>query len=116
MSRLSAALYYNRKRHRNAVARSSFSLNEGYGALFNGDPLDGGTEVTTDVIGAGRPEITIGEEIDFGDSDGAATVTWIAVYDAVSSGNYVASLRLPTTHSIKAGDTVKIHHGILSIT
>ena len=116
MSNIQDHTYTSRRRSRRRTERARFAASEGYGALVNGNPLDGGSEVTTDVIGAGRPEITVGQEIDFGVSDGSATITWIAVYDAASSGNHVYSVRLPAPHTVKAGDTVRIHHGILTIT
>lgn len=73
-------------------------------ALFNGDPEGAGTEVTTTIRPAGRVAITSdmsaadsnGEstnssEIDFGSADAGATVTHLAIYDAVSSGNRLVS-------------------------
>lgn len=102
-----------------------------YAALYNGDPKTSGSEVTTDVRGAGRVAITwdsiaddgsdntlaTDADADFGNSDGDATVTHVAVMDAASSGHILGSRALTGgTATITTGTPVKILSGDLTLT
>lgn len=100
-----------------------------YAALFNGDPKAGGTEVTNDIAGsAGRPTIALtapssgtdnemsnDSDVDFGNSEGAVTVTHVAIYDAATSGNLLATKSLGS-NSVEAGQEVKFAAGDLTFT
>lgn len=104
-----------------------------YVGLFNGDPTDagsGGTEVTTTIRAAGRVAATFGSittdaaansisnssDVDFGDADGAATVSHFAIFDAASSGNMLYSAALSGgSQSIGAGTSVKFAAGDLDV-
>ena len=92
-------------------------------ALFNGDPKSGGSDVTTTIRAGGRVQIAVtapasgttntmdnDSDVDFGDADGAATVTHMAVYDASSSGNLLGSKSVGS-NSISAGELVKFLAG-----
>jgi hypothetical protein len=91
-----------------------------YAAIFNGDPTDagsGGVEVTTTINAAGRVAVSWGAisgkvrkndaDVDFGTSDGSASATHIAIFDASSGGNMLGSAALPATRTILTGDPVK---------
>lgn len=99
-----------------------------YCALFDGNPGEdgsGATEVTTDVRAAGRVAITFGapsngvmsnsSAIDFGTSDGSATVAGFGIFDASSSGNLIAYGTL-SSQSVTAGNAVSFAIGDLEIT
>lgn len=87
-----------------------------YMALFNGNPTSGGTEVTTTIRVAGRVAIDYGAvasravenatDIDFGEAAGGATITYLAVYDAASSGNLLGYSPLDNNRTVIAGDPV----------
>lgn len=101
-----------------------------YIALFNGDPkATGGVEVTDTIRVAGRVagsftvptsgEINLLEtdtDTDFGDAAGAADVSHVAVFDAATSGNLLASKALAAPVSISAGQPVKFLAGDLDFT
>lgn len=101
-----------------------------YVALFDGNPLSGGTEVTTDVASGGRlavswdaiaddgsdNAITSDADVDFGTSESAVDISHIALMDAASSGNIVWPKALPAPMSIEVGDPVKINAGDLTVT
>lgn len=102
-----------------------------YVALFNGDPKVSGTEVTEDIRPAGRVAITwdsisAGSDIlitndatiDFGNSDtGPVTVTHVALYDASSAGNLLASKTvIGSPLTIQEGSLVQFLVGDLTFT
>lgn len=76
-----------------------------YIAIFNGNPKTSGTEVGATInSGAPRQEVTFADvasgaahlltsdiAVDFGNSEGAATFSHIALYDASTAGNLLAS-------------------------
>lgn len=76
-----------------------------YIAIFNGNPKTSGTEVGatinsgaprqvitfTDIASGAAHLLTSNVAVDFGNSEGAATFTHIALYDAASAGNLFAS-------------------------
>lgn len=92
-----------------------------YQALFNGDPESGGTEVTTTVRVAGRVAITLGTitdgvvsnsaDTDFGNANAGTTVSYLAVYNASTSGNLLAKSLVSPSKTINAADPVLIPSG-----
>jgi hypothetical protein len=96
-----------------------------YLALYNGDPDQNGTEVTTLVNASGRQAITFGSIvhhqitttalIDFGNAASATTVSWLAVFDAVSGGNCLTRRALEAPVSIASGQDVKVNIADLTI-
>lgn len=100
-----------------------------YLALFDGDPDSGGTEVTTTVRSAGRVlinfeatpssgtdnEVASDADTDFGASEGAADVDWVAIYDAASTGNRLFKKQLSGTENIILGSNVAVPAGDLTI-
>ena len=98
-----------------------------YVALYNGDPLGAGTEVTTTIRPAGRVAATFAAsasgvsetsaDVDFGDADAGATVSYVAIMDAASSGNILYRGALTGgSQAITAGNAVKINSTELSVT
>jgi hypothetical protein len=101
-----------------------------YLALFNGNPKTIGSEVTTTIRVAGRlaatwtvpasglnNELTTSLDIDFGNAANDATLSYVALYDAASSGNLLASKALPGgPFSILAGSDVKFPAGNITFT
>lgn len=100
-----------------------------YVALFDGDPKGAGTEVTTDVNSSGRLAIswaalaendtdnvlTSDTDADFGASEGACDISHVAVFDAASSGNLIASkAKAGGASSIIIGQNVSFPAGDLS--
>jgi len=76
-------------------------------ALYNGNPKTTGTEVTTTVRTAGRVQcpfttLALGADhtmsssaaVDFGAAAGPTTLTHLAMFDAASAGNLIASKAL----------------------
>lgn len=97
-------------------------------ALFNGDPKSTGVEVTTTVSSAGRIAMdwTVpaagntgtanvmqsSADVDFGDSEGETDISHIAIFDAASAGNLIASKALVGgTIDIPVGTGVKFEAG-----
>jgi hypothetical protein len=104
-----------------------------YLALFNGDPRSGGSEVTTTVDATGRKAIaltvpasgstpgtsnvlTSSADTDFGLSDASASITHVAVFDASSSGNRLASKALAVPIAATLGTPVKFLAGDITFT
>lgn len=102
-----------------------------YTALFNGDPKASGTEVTTTVLAAGRLAmpvtapasnatdnvLTSTADVDYGDSDGATSISHVAIFDAASGGNLLASKAVPGgTLTVASGTGVKFLAGDLTFT
>lgn len=103
-----------------------------YVAIFNGDPKSSGVEITTNISAAGRVAIswaalasndtdnvlTSNADADFGDSDtGSLSASHVAIFDAHTSGNRLASKALPGgPYAIALGQTVKFASGDLSFT
>lgn len=99
-----------------------------YLALYNGDPKGAGTEVTTTIRAAGRitasftvpasgstNTMSSSADADFGAAAGGATVTHVAVCDAASAGNILASKSVGT-NVVSAGQDVKFSAGNLTFT
>lgn len=102
-----------------------------YVAVFDGDPKASGTEVTTDINSAGRIAIdwaalasndtdnvlTSDADADFGAAEGPCDASHVAVFDASTSGNLIASKAIPGGPiSIVLSQTVKFEAGDLSFT
>lgn len=95
-------------------------------ALFNGDPLGAGVEVTTDVRAAGRVALSMAAssggvaasdaDADFGNADGPATVTHTCTFDALSGGNKLMADALSSTQEISAGNPVNYPAGDITTT
>jgi hypothetical protein len=99
-----------------------------YVALFNGNPKTSGTEVTATIDATGRKAVTwsvpasgalhlleSSADVDFGLADADATVSHVAIYDASSSGNLLASKPAPGgPFSVLTGAAVKLLAGDLS--
>lgn len=79
-----------------------------YLALFNGNPKTTGTEVSLTIDSGGRKIITFGAlasgvdhiltsnaDVDFGDSEGAAALSYYALMDASTGGHLIASKAIP---------------------
>jgi len=97
-----------------------------YVALFIGDPASGGTEISTSGSAYARIAAT------FTVSSGVATntaaiewatatsawgsITWVAIYDAVTGGNQLVTAQLASAKTIGSGDVLRIPTGQLSVT
>ena len=89
-------------------------------SLWNGDPKGAGTEVTTTIRPAGRiagaftppandgvtNTMALDSDANFGVADAGVTVTHMAVHDAASAGDILASKSVGT-NVIAASDVVK---------
>ena len=98
-----------------------------YITIFNGDPQGAGSEVINTVTGSpNRQDMTTAmaaaaagsaasdTDITFTtNAAGAATVNYVAVYDAITAGNLLASASV-TSKSITPGDSLKINSGNLT--
>lgn len=110
------------------IAGNAFPFSAGtvYVALFNGDPKGAGSEVTTTIRVAGRVAVTFAApasgviqnsaDVDFGNANGAATVTHAAIYSAASGGDMYLSEVLQASISPAANDIVKFTSGALQFT
>ena len=97
-----------------------------YVALFIGDPAGSGTEISTSGSAYARIAAT------FTISSGVATntaavewatatsawgsITWVAIYDAVTGGNQLVTAQLASAKTISSGDVLRIPIGQLSVT
>ena len=97
-----------------------------YVALFIGDPAGSGTEISTSGSAYARIAAT------FTISSGVATntaavewatatsawgsITWVAIYDAVTGGNQLVTAQLASAKTIGSGDVLRIPIGQLSVT
>lgn len=92
-----------------------------YASLWNGDPDAGGTEVTGTVnltrqaitLGAvGSRQATTTATINFGTANGAASVSFFAIYDASTNGNQLLKKAIPVG-AISNGLPVRVLSGDL---
>lgn len=98
-------------------------------ALFDGDPKGAGTEVTTDVISAGRPTITFeaisagtdnsvqnSADVDFGESENEVSFSHVAIFDP--DDNLLFSKALPggPFSAVAVGTPIKFPAGGLIFT
>ncbi len=99
-----------------------------YAALYNGDPLAAGAEVTTTVRAGGRVAVPLeavsngtdlnvasNGDADFGVAAANASVTHVALYDAQAGGNLLLTKSLGGTVAVTAGQDVVITSGDLTI-
>lgn len=102
-----------------------------YAALFDGDPVSTGTEVTTTIRTAGRVAVTWttpasndtdnvlvnSAAVDFGAANADADVSHVALFDASTGGKRIGSKALPggSTHVV-ATQPVSFGAGDLSVT
>jgi hypothetical protein len=94
-----------------------------YAVLYNGDPDSGGTELTG-TINLTRQGVTWGSvgsralsnsaEVNFGTANASGTATYVALFDASSSGNQL-SKKLISTASIVSGEKVAIAISALTL-
>lgn len=96
-----------------------------YIGLFDGNPKSTGTEISTTIRAAGRVVATFGTlasgvshlltsdvDVDFGDADGGATLSYIGLFDAATAGNLIAGHEMPGgPQTIAAGTLVKFVAG-----
>ena len=96
-----------------------------YCGLFSGNPKTGGTEVTTSIRAAGRVAVSFSSlssgtgtqidnsaDVDFGASDGSATLAYVGFFDASSGGNLLWSRALVGgPYAITASMPVKFNTG-----
>ena len=95
-----------------------------YASLWNGDPDSGGTEITG-TVNLTRQAVTWGSvsaralansaEVNFGTANATASGTYVALFDASSSGNQISKKSISTA-SITSGEKVAIAIGALSLT
>lgn len=100
-----------------------------YVGLFTTAPTDagGGTEATTTIRPAGRPQASFGapdagttmiandQIVDFGAAAGQATVTHFAIFDATTGGNMLAYGQLTAPLTPTAGIGVSFAVGQLTV-
>lgn len=97
-----------------------------YVALFVGDPSSGGTEVSTSgsaysrqsaafTISGGTATNTAALEWSTATSSWG-TISWVAIYDASSAGNMLATAQLTSSKTIASGDVFRIPASNLSVT
>ena len=125
------AEYSAKKILEHIVGKTAFTMPTAYVALFVGDPLGAGVEVSgvdyARVATAGADwnsaaftsptaSITNAADIDFGTAGGAwGTVDYVAVFDALSGGNMLASGDLTVARPVVLNDPVKFPSGTLTI-
>ncbi|EKE68693.1 phage tail fiber protein [Oceanibaculum indicum] len=95
-----------------------------YVSLWDGDPTDGGSDVTAMIRPAGRVAVTFGAPtdgamanstaVDFGEADGGASVSHYALHDAATDGNMLGSVALDSSKVVNAGDPVSFPIGDLT--
>jgi hypothetical protein len=97
-----------------------------YVALFVGDPSSGGTEVST------SGSAYVRKSASFTVTSGAATnsaaiewspatsawgsISWVAIYDASTSGNQLVTAQLTSAKTIGVGDVLRIPINDLDVT
>jgi hypothetical protein len=94
-----------------------------YAALYNGDPDGGGTELTG-TINLTRQIVDWGSvssravandaEVNFGTANNTGTATYVALFDASSSGNQLSKKSISSA-SITSGEKVAIAIGALTL-
>jgi hypothetical protein len=97
-----------------------------YVALFVGDPLSGGTEISTTGSAYSRKSATFTVSSNVATNTttlqwSAATSAWgtithCAIYDAATSGNQLVTAALASSKTINIGDVLQISSGQLSVT
>ena len=113
------------------VGKTAFTMPTAHVALFVGNPLGAGVEVSgvdyARKVTAGSdwgaasfasPTASISNvaDIDFGTAGGAwGTVDYVAVYDALSGGNRLASGKLTVARPVVLDDPVKFPAGTLTV-
>lgn len=127
--------YAAKKTLEHAMGKASWTMPTNvYVALYNGDPLGAGSELAdppdtdyaremteaADWASAGfvspRASIANAAEIDFGTSGAAwGTVDYVAIFDAATDGNMIASGALTSSVNITSGIPVKFPIGALVV-
>lgn len=93
-----------------------------YVALFNGNPESGGTEATggsyarqTVTFGAPSAGTVTSTSAQAFTNMPAMTVSYIALYDALTVGNRLYSAAATSSKTTNAGDTVSIASGAITV-
>lgn len=113
------------------VGKTAFAMPAAYVALYIGDPLGSGVEVSgtgyarvatvgTDwnaaTFASPTASITNAVDIDFGAAGGDwGTVDYVALFDAATVGNMLASGDLAVARPVVSGDPVKFPASTLTI-
>lgn len=97
-----------------------------YVALFNGDPANGGTEVSTSGSAYARLAATFtvsansatnSANLEWSPATSAwGSITYIAIYDAATSGNQLVTAALTVPKTINIGDVLRIPASNLTVT
>lgn len=97
-----------------------------YVALFIGDPASGGTEVSTSGSAYSRQAATFtitsnaatnAAQLNWSAATSAwGTITHIAIFDAITSGNRLVDAQLSNSKTIGIGDVLQILAGDLDVT
>ena len=97
-----------------------------YVALFIGDPAGSGTEISTSGSAYARIAATFTISSSVATNTAAVewatatsawgSITWVAIYDAVTGGNQLVTAQLASAKTIGSGDVLRIPIGQLSVT
>ena len=97
-----------------------------YVALFIGDPAGSGTEISTSGSAYARIAATFTissavatntAAVEWATATSAwGSITWVAIYDAVTGGNQLVTAQLASAKTIGSGDVLRIPIGQLSVT
>ncbi len=99
-----------------------------YITVFNGDPSSGGTEVLNAISGSsnridmttamaaasGGMAVSNADVVFTASASGAAAVTWVAVYSAITGGTLMAKGQV-TPKNVEIGDSLAILSGALTM-
>lgn len=113
------------------VGKTAFATPTAYIALYVGDPLGAGVEVSgvdyareatsgaswgSASFASPTASITNAAEIDFGTAGGVwGTIDYVAIFDDPTAGNMLASGDLVVARPVVSGDPVKFPVGTLTI-
>ena len=113
------------------VGKTAFATPTAYVALYVGDPLGAGVEVSgvdyareatagadwnSATFSSPTAAISNANDIDFGTAGGAwGTVDYVAIFDAATAGNMLASGNLTIARPVVLNDPVKFPAGTLTI-
>jgi hypothetical protein len=97
-----------------------------YVALFIGNPASGGIEISTSGSAYARQPATFTISSAIATNTAAiewpvatsawGTITWVAIYDAITGGNQLVTAQLTSAKTIGSGDVLRIPTGQLSVT
>jgi hypothetical protein len=97
-----------------------------YIALFTGNPASGGVEILTSGSAYARQLATFTISSAIATNTAAiewpvatsawGTITWVAIYDAITGGNQLVTAQLTSAKTIGSGDVLRIPTSQLSVT